>query len=68
MMMVAAAKEHGAALHVGDGQNRWSTVHTDDLADLSMRSRSSGRRRDPSSMARTVRRRGSSRSHAQRAS
>jgi nucleoside-diphosphate-sugar epimerase len=34
MMMFAAAKEHGAALHVGDGQNRWSTVHTDDLADL----------------------------------
>ena len=34
MMMVAAAKEHGAALHVGDGQNRWSTVHADDLADL----------------------------------
>jgi NAD(P)-dependent dehydrogenase (short-subunit alcohol dehydrogenase family) len=35
---------------------------------ISMRSRSSGHRRDPSSMARTVRRRGSSRSHAQRAS
>lgn len=34
MMMVAAAKEHGAALHVGDGQNRWSTVHAEDLADL----------------------------------
>jgi nucleoside-diphosphate-sugar epimerase len=34
MMMVATAKEHGAALHVGDGQNRWSTVHADDLADL----------------------------------
>jgi nucleoside-diphosphate-sugar epimerase len=34
MMMVGAAKEHGAALHVGDGQNRWSTVHADDLADL----------------------------------
>ena len=34
MMMVAAAKEHGAALHVGEGQNRWSTVHADDLADL----------------------------------
>lgn len=34
MMMVAAAREHGAALHVGDGQNRWSTVHAEDLADL----------------------------------
>jgi nucleoside-diphosphate-sugar epimerase len=34
MMMVAAAREHGVALHVGDGRNRWSTVHADDLADL----------------------------------
>lgn len=34
MMMVGSAREHGAALHVGDGQNRWSTVHADDLADL----------------------------------
>lgn len=24
----------GAARHVGDGSNRWSTVHVDDLADL----------------------------------
>ena len=30
----ALAKDHGAALHVGDGQNRWSTVHAEDLADL----------------------------------
>ncbi|QCB43255.1 NAD-dependent epimerase/dehydratase family protein [Sphingomonas sp. PAMC26645] len=34
MMMYDAAKEHGAARYVGDGQNRWTTVHTDDLADL----------------------------------
>lgn len=34
MMMVASAKEHGAALYVGDGRNRWTTVHADDLADL----------------------------------
>jgi nucleoside-diphosphate-sugar epimerase len=34
MMMVEAAKEHGVARHVGDGQNRWTTVHADDLADL----------------------------------
>ncbi len=34
MMMHASAKEHGAARHVGDGSNRWTTVHADDLADL----------------------------------
>lgn len=34
MMMFASAKEHGAARYVGDGQNRWTTVHADDLADL----------------------------------
>lgn len=34
MMMYGAAKEHGAARYVGDGQNRWTTVHADDLADL----------------------------------
>jgi nucleoside-diphosphate-sugar epimerase len=34
MMMYASAKEHGAALYVGNGQNRWTTVHADDLADL----------------------------------
>ncbi len=34
MMMVGSAKEHGAARHVGDGTNRWTTVHADDLADL----------------------------------
>lgn len=32
--MYGSAKEHGAARHVGDGQNRWTTVHADDLADL----------------------------------
>ncbi len=34
MMMVGSAKEHGAARTVGDGTNRWTTVHADDLADL----------------------------------
>ena len=34
MMMHGSAKEHGAARHVGDGRNRWTTVHADDLADL----------------------------------
>jgi nucleoside-diphosphate-sugar epimerase len=34
MMMYSAAKEHGASHYVGDGQNRWTTVHADDLADL----------------------------------
>ena len=34
MMMYGAAKEHGAARYVGDGQNRWTTVHADDLAEL----------------------------------
>ena len=34
MMMVGSAQAHGAARHVGDGKNRWTTVHADDLADL----------------------------------
>ncbi|AWB24957.1 MULTISPECIES: NAD-dependent epimerase/dehydratase family protein [Methylobacterium] len=34
MMMVGAAEEHGVARYVGDGRNRWTTVHADDLADL----------------------------------
>ncbi len=34
MMMYGAAREHGAARCVGDGKNRWTTVHADDLADL----------------------------------
>jgi nucleoside-diphosphate-sugar epimerase len=34
MMMYADAKEHGVARHVGDGLNRWNSVHADDLADL----------------------------------
>ena len=32
--MYGSAKEHGAARYVGDGRNRWTTVHADDLADL----------------------------------
>ena len=34
MMMVGSAREQGAARYVGDGRNRWTTVHADDLADL----------------------------------
>jgi nucleoside-diphosphate-sugar epimerase len=34
MMMYGSAKEHGTARYVGDGQNRWTTVHADDLAEL----------------------------------
>ena len=34
MMMFGAAKAHGAARTVGDGTNRWTTVHADDLAEL----------------------------------
>ncbi|QBR02124.1 NAD-dependent epimerase/dehydratase family protein [Paraburkholderia pallida] len=34
MMMYGAAREYGVARFVGDGRNRWSTVHADDLADL----------------------------------
>jgi nucleoside-diphosphate-sugar epimerase len=34
MMMYASAKAHGAARYVGEGQNRWTCVHADDLADL----------------------------------
>ena len=34
MMLYGSAKEHGAARYVGDGRNRWTTVHADDLADL----------------------------------
>jgi nucleoside-diphosphate-sugar epimerase len=34
MMMYGAAKEGGAARYVGDGRNRWTTVHAEDLADL----------------------------------
>ncbi len=34
MMMYGSARQHGAARYVGDGTNRWTTVHADDLADL----------------------------------
>jgi nucleoside-diphosphate-sugar epimerase len=34
MMMYGSAQEHGAARYVGDGQNRWTCVHVDDLAEL----------------------------------
>jgi len=34
MMMYSSAREHGAARYVGNGQNRWTCVHVEDLADL----------------------------------
>ena len=34
---VQSAREHGAARVVGDGANRWTFVHLDDLADLYVR-------------------------------
>ena len=34
MMMYGSAREHGAARYVGNGQNRWTCVHVDELADL----------------------------------
>ena len=34
MMMYGGAREHGVARYIGDGRNRWSTVHAEDLADL----------------------------------
>ena len=32
--LVALAKKHGVARHVGRGENLWANVHIDDLADL----------------------------------
>jgi len=34
---VQSAREHGAARIIGDGENRWTFVHADDLADLYLR-------------------------------
>lgn len=34
MMMYGSAQEHGAARYVGNGLNRWTCVHVDDLAEL----------------------------------
>ncbi|RZL85610.1 MAG: NAD-dependent epimerase/dehydratase family protein [Sphingomonas sp.] len=34
MMMYGSAHELGAARYVGNGRNRWTCVHVDDLADL----------------------------------
>jgi len=34
---VESARERGAARIIGDGQNRWTFVHVDDLADLYVR-------------------------------
>ncbi len=36
-MFVQSANETGAARYIGDGQNRWSVVHVEDLADLYVR-------------------------------
>ncbi len=32
--LIATARRHGIAKHLGPGENRWSNVHVDDLADL----------------------------------
>jgi nucleoside-diphosphate-sugar epimerase len=32
--LIALARKHGAARHIGSGENRWSNVHIDDLAPL----------------------------------
>ncbi len=36
-MFVQSAHETGAARYIGDGMNRWSLVHVEDLADLYVR-------------------------------
>jgi nucleoside-diphosphate-sugar epimerase len=33
-LMIAAARRYGCGVHIGDGANRWSNVHVEDLADL----------------------------------
>jgi nucleoside-diphosphate-sugar epimerase len=35
--LIGQARRDGVAYTVGDGRNRWSTVHVDDLADLYLR-------------------------------
>jgi len=35
--MIALAKKHGIAKHIGRGENIWSNVHIDDLVDLYLR-------------------------------
>ena len=42
-MFVQSAKERGAATIVGDGTNRWSTIHIADLGDLIALALESGR-------------------------
>ncbi len=32
--LIALAKKHGVAKHIGSGENRWSNVHIDDLVTL----------------------------------
>ena len=36
-MLIYGAKQQGVASYPGTGENRWSTVHVDDLADLYVR-------------------------------
>jgi nucleoside-diphosphate-sugar epimerase len=36
-LFVQTANEKGAGYYIGDGQNRWPTVHVEDLADLYVR-------------------------------
>jgi nucleoside-diphosphate-sugar epimerase len=36
-MLLESARRHGAARYIDNGENRWSWVHVDDLADLYVR-------------------------------
>ncbi|GAB4216216.1 MAG: NAD-dependent epimerase/dehydratase family protein [Roseiflexaceae bacterium] len=36
-LFLAQARQQGAAIYIGDGAARWSTVHVDDLAELYLR-------------------------------
>jgi len=36
-VLVRQSKKHGAGVHVGEGQNIWSNVHVEDVADLYLR-------------------------------
>lgn len=41
-MLVASARERGAARYVGSGDNHWPLVYTDDVADLYLRAAEDG--------------------------
>jgi nucleoside-diphosphate-sugar epimerase len=36
-MLVQSARQHGAARFIGTGENHWTLVHVDDLADVYVR-------------------------------